>query len=42
MRCLQQKKRASPKHYKEMRKEANKVYKPKRNFLNSKIMQMDK
>jgi hypothetical protein len=42
MRCLQQNKKASPKHYKETRKEAKKVYKPKRNCLNSKIMQIDK
>jgi len=30
MRYLQQNKRASPKHYKEARKEANKVYKPRK------------
>jgi len=41
MRCLQQKKRASTKHYKETRKEANNAYKPKRNRLNNKIMQID-
>jgi hypothetical protein len=42
MRCLQEKKIASPKYCEETRKEANKVYKPKRNCLNSKIMQIDK